>query len=202
MNDENQDSEDIQDSEDSENDLLRTAYEIFVEIVIIFLIFVVIPYLIGGVWPPFVSITSGSMEPNMNSGDLVFVTDTDRFTTNNSVRGIETDFKYHETDFNKKGDVIIYYPNGDNSSIPIIHRARYYAEEGENWYKYVNKDYVLGGDSCEEIKNCPAPNSGYITKGDANDNYDQSSGLSNPVRHDWIIGKSEFRIPYIGYLSF
>lgn len=190
----------MSDNEDNEDSgLLRTIVEIALEIILIFIIVVLIPYLISGVWPPYVSISSGSMEPNINTGDIVFITDTDRFTTNNSVNGIETDYKYYEQDFNDRGDVIVYYPDGNTDKTPIIHRARYYTEEGENWVRYMDDDYI--NRNCNEIDNCPSPHDGFITKGDANENYDQSSGLSSPVKSEWIIGKSEFKVPYLGYLN-
>ncbi|MFL9629275.1 S24/S26 family peptidase, partial [Aeromonas jandaei] len=34
---------------------------------------------LSGVWPPMVAIESGSMEPNMQPNDLVFMTDNERF---------------------------------------------------------------------------------------------------------------------------
>lgn len=49
--------------------------------------------------------------------------------------------------------------------------------------------------------------SGYITKGDANDYTDQSSGGNSRIKKEWItskvltIGKQPLKIPLIGYLS-
>lgn len=36
-------------------------------------------FTVSGVWPPLVAVESGSMEPNMERGDLIFVVDDDRF---------------------------------------------------------------------------------------------------------------------------
>ena len=49
--------------------------------------------------------------------------------------------------------------------------------------------------------NCPAPHEGYITKGDGNERYDQSQGISGPVKSSWIKGTAEVRIPWIGYIK-
>ncbi|MGM0592875.1 MAG: S26 family signal peptidase, partial [Halobacteriota archaeon] len=37
-------------------------------------------FAISGVWPPMVAVESGSMEPHMERGDLIFITTPDRFT--------------------------------------------------------------------------------------------------------------------------
>ena len=48
----------------------------------------------------------------------------------------------------------------------------------------------------------PVIHSGYITQGDNNYLYDQSSPISQnqPVKREWILGVSQFRIPYLGKL--
>ena len=46
----------------------------------------------------------------------------------------------------------------------------------------------------------PAPNSGYITKGDHNKLADQPF-LSAPVKKDWIVGVAKFRLPYLGWFK-
>jgi signal peptidase len=47
-----------------------------------------------------------------------------------------------------------------------------------------------------------APNDGFITQGDNNFLFDQSSGVSpnTPVEDDWILGVAKFRIPFLGYV--
>ena len=47
-----------------------------------------------------------------------------------------------------------------------------------------------------------APNSGFITKGDNNFLFDQSSGVSpnTPVKPEWVLGVARLRIPYLGYV--
>ncbi len=165
---------------------------------------------VSGVWPPMVAIESPSMEPHINTGDLVFVTEEHRFSGDNAVTvdGSSTGvvpFQVAKEDeyktFSSYGDVIIYEPDGNEFETPIIHRARFWVDSGENWYDKANKDYLNGAQNCQELANCPAPHAGFITKGDnkvENDRYDQVAGLSEPVKPSWIIGTAKFRIPYLG----
>jgi signal peptidase len=159
-------------------------------------------FAISGVWPPMVAIESGSMEPNMEKNDLVFVTDTDRFQPAESQEGTgivtaevgaETGYKQ----FGNPGDIIVYAPDGETDEVPIIHRAMFWVEEGESWCDRANEEYLQGTNGCSE-----AENSGFITKGDANGEYDQvgSRPLSSPVQPDWIIGTAERRVPGLGWL--
>jgi len=164
-------------------------------------------FAVSGVWPPMVAVESGSMEPNMQVGDLVFVMEEDRlspsFAHESGVVSYQVGEQEGYTKFSEPGDVIIY--RADNGSgTPIIHRARFWVEEGENWYDEADPDYVGGADDCESLPNCPAPNAGFITKGDnavSNGRYDQVNGLSSPVRPDWVIGTAEARIPILGYVK-
>lgn len=163
---------------------------------------------VSGVWPPMVAIESGSMEPHMQPNDLVFITDNDRFGNDAAYgdtgvvtyeRGQETGY----TTFGSYGDVIIFEPNGNEQAIPIIHRAHFWVEDGENWYDRANPDYIGDADNCEELRNCPAPNAGFITKGDnevTNQRYDQVRGLSSPVKEEWVIGTAEIRVPWLGWV--
>ena len=57
--------------------------------------------------------------------------------------------------------------------------------------------------SCNELTYCPAPNSGFITKGDnpsTNTEYDQAQAMSRPVKPEWIKGKAMVRIPGLGWI--
>jgi signal peptidase len=184
--------------EDKEEDETSWKRVIF-ESVLIFLVIVVIPYLISGVWPPFVSVTSGSMDPNMQRGDMILVVDTDRYVGENSINGIEDSVNATEIDFNKRGDVIVYNPNGNTRRTPIIHRSIYHTQESENWVDEVDQKY-LKNDNCSLTPNCPAPNDGFITLGDNNNHYDQEAELSKPVKSEWVVGRAEIRIPYLGYI--
>ncbi|SNZ14898.1 signal peptidase, endoplasmic reticulum-type [Natronoarchaeum philippinense] len=158
---------------------------------------------ISGVWPPLVAIESGSMNPHMQKGDLVFIMQEDRLTPDAAVEGtgIVTYQQGKETGystFGSYGDVIVFQPNGQDRT-PIIHRAMFYVEEGENWYEKANESHIEA-DSCEEINACSAPHSGFVTKGDnpqTNQQYDQVNQYQI-VKPEWIQGTAEVRIPWLG----
>ena len=162
-------------------------------------------FVISGVWPPMVAVESGSMDPNMEKNDLVFVMGTDRFQPDAATDGTgvvvardaaETGY----TQFNNPGDVIVFEPNGNEGTTPIIHRAMFFVESGENWVNRADPAFLSGVDSCSDVGSCPAPHDGFITKGDNNAAYDQVSGTSQPVRPDWVVGTAEIRIPGAGWL--
>ncbi|WP_135807204.1 S24/S26 family peptidase [Halorussus marinus] len=158
----------------------------------------------SGVWPPMVAIESGSMEPQMYKGDLVFVMEEGRLAPDvaHADTGIVTYRAGAEagySKFNNPGDVIIYTQNGDPGRTPIIHRAMFWVESGENWYDEANKQY-LRADNCGELANCPAPHAGFITKGDNNGEYDQARRISTVVKPDWVRGTAEVRIPWLGWV--
>ncbi len=165
-------------------------------------------FAISGVFPPLVAIESGSMEPHIDTGDLVFVMDEDRFHGDGAYadtgvvpanRGAETGY----TSFEGPGDVIVFQPDGNEGVTPVIHRAMFWVEEGENWYDEADQQFI-NADSCSELANCPATSSGFITKGDNNGGYDQTSHLNScddrcdPVKKEWIVGTAESRVPFLG----
>ncbi|KTG09209.1 S26 family signal peptidase [Haloprofundus marisrubri] len=163
----------------------------------VFLLLVVV----SGVWPPMVAIESGSMDPNMQKGDMVVITATDRFSggTADAVGVVTTDDDGEYQRFVGDGDVIIY--NAPNRETPIIHRARFRVEAGENWFDRANESFLPAGvDSCEELRNCPAPYDGYVTMGDANGVYDQAKGIAPVVKEEWVRAKAGLRIPCLGWL--
>lgn len=161
-------------------------------------------FAVSGLWPPLVAVESGSMEPHMERGDLVFVVEEQRFAAVQSYDGtgvvthdLGEEIGYHR--FGGYGDVIVYERNGDGGQTPIIHRARFWVSAGENWYDEANPAYVDGA-SCDAIRNCPAPHAGFITKGDNNQYYDQVNGISEPVKPAWVRGRAQFRVPWLGYV--
>ena len=164
-------------------------------------------FAVSGIWPPMVAIESGSMEPNLHRGDLVFVMEEHRFSGGpaHAGTGVVTyragaNASYRE--FDEYGDVIVYEQNGNSRTTPIIHRARFWVNDGENWYDEADRAFLGGADSCEELSNCPAPHAGFITKGDNNGEYDQVGGfggaISEPVKPSWITGTAKFRVPWLG----
>lgn len=150
-----------------------------------------------GIWPPMVAVESGSMEPHLERGDLVVVSEpprygpagTDGIVTARNASGFRS--------FGGPGNVVVYAPP-DRSGSPIIHRLRFRVEAGENWYDRANPDWVAGADNCEQLSNCPAPHAGYVTKGDNNGYYDQAKGIAPPVRADWVRGEAQFHVPWLG----
>ena len=159
-------------------------------------------FAISGVWPPMVAVESGSMTPNMDVNDLVFVMETERFQPEHAhgETGVVTAAMGEQTgyeQFGQPGDVIIFEPNGNDERTPIIHRAMLWVEEGENWCDRADEQYLSGSDQCAE-----APNEGFITKGDSNPQYDQTGDrrLSEPVKPEWVIGTAEIRVPGLGWL--
>jgi signal peptidase len=163
-------------------------------------------FAVSGLWPPLVAIESPSMEPNIETGDMVFVMDEERFPGDSATHGIVTAAAGTETDytrFGRAGDVIIYEPNGNDRRTPVIHRAMLWVEAGENWYDRADEDAVGTADNCRELSHCPAPHAGFITKGDFNSGYDQlgRQPISAPIRPEWIIGTAEARAPGLGWVS-
>lgn len=162
-------------------------------------------FTVSGVWPPLVAIESGSMDPNIKQGDLVFVMEETRFPGDGHVAGtgvvtaeVGADNGYSQ--FDGPGDVIVYAPDGNGDETPIIHRAMFWISEGENWSERADPAYANGAEDCEELPYCPAPYGGFITKGDANNQYDQVSSVSAPVRPEWIVGTAQLRIPALGHI--
>jgi len=151
--------------------------------------------LVCGTWPAIVTIESESMVPHMDVGDLVFVVAGDRYGTMESLE--EGKISGYEK-FEMPGDVIIYRPNGNTELHPIIHRAMFWVEEGE-------EITVTAG---LRTGTYTAPHAGYITKGDNNpvidqvgwSNYRNLGGPIEPVKKEWIIGKAMYKIPLVGYL--
>lgn len=159
---------------------------------------------ISGIWPPMVAVESGSMEPHMEKGDLIFVTEPGRYAPDAGYgqTGVVTHEVGSETGYSTFGAAgsVIVYTQPDRFGPPIIHRARLFVEEGENWYDRANPDY-LPGNSCSEVPHCPAPHSGFITKGDNNRMYDQVNTIdAPPVKPSWVRGVARVRIPLLGWI--
>ncbi|SDR30326.1 S24/S26 family peptidase [Natronobacterium texcoconense] len=164
-------------------------------------------FAISGVWPPLVAVESGSMEPNMERGDLIFVVDEERFVGDDPVDGTgvvtleDGQNGGHET-FGEPGDVIVFKPDGSELQTPVIHRAHFWVEEDENWVDTRAEEEYIGGATCDDVPTCPANHDGFVTKGDANAGYDQYQGgaRTDVVKPEWVTGKASFRIPWLGHV--
>jgi signal peptidase len=167
------------------NTILNLGKDILSTLIIVGVI-VGVGILITGTWPFMVAVESGSMEPNMHRGDVIFLVSPDRVGIVTYVEGVQKGYK----SFGSFGDVIVYKPNGDNNRTPIIHRVLAYVKKGENIPVRVGNSVYL--------TNNIASQDGYITQGDHNPIPDQPR-VSKPVQKEWIIGVAKFRIPYVGY---
>lgn len=180
----------------------RFTWDVFIGISIILLLVAVL-FALSGVWPPFVAIESGSMEPHMSAGDLVFLVEPDRYTTYDGAGGtelvtLESGATIGHTAFGKAGHVVVFDTGSDE--VPIIHRLHLWVEEGEDWYDRADPAYVGQAEDCAQLSNCPAPHAGFITKGDANEGYDQVNNNMDVIRPEWIEGRAAVRIPFLGNL--
>ncbi|MFD1565267.1 S26 family signal peptidase [Haloarchaeobius amylolyticus] len=162
---------------------------------------------VSGIWPPLVAVESGSMEPNMHRGDLIFVVDEGRFAGDDTAadtgvvtleRGQANDY----TKFGNPGDVIVFRPNGNPAKTPVIHRAHFWVDDGERWVETKGSEAIVGDATCREVPNCPAPHAGFVTKGDNNPGYDQTGGGADTtvVKPEWVTGKAQYRIPWLGHV--
>lgn len=158
------------------------------DIIVAFLVVAVIlsiVYWYSGSVNPLVAVQSGSMEPHINIGDVVFNRGLNRVSVVTYNDGKATNYQ----SFGNYGDVIVYRPNGDEHATPIIHRAMYWVNAGDRL-----------------PNNQTAAHAGFITKGDHNQDYDQPllfGGMPSvePVKPEWIIGVSQQpAIPWIGNL--
>ncbi|MFB6361250.1 MAG: hypothetical protein ABEH59_08000 [Halobacteriales archaeon] len=153
-------------------------------------------FAVSGTWPAVVGVGSDSMAPQIQPGDLIVITAPGRYAPDFVENGIVT-YRAAQThdyrSFGAYGSVIVFQPPGAEGP-PTIHRVRFAVEEGENWIDRANDSYLEEA-RCAASDHCPAPHDGYITKGDNNEYYDQSSGLAPPVKRDWIMGVAKYRIP-------
>src|SRR5659263_190093 len=118
----------------------------FIFVLAIIVIFVAVSKIAMGLYTPMVAVESGSMIPHIQIGDIIFVESIDRTEIITNEEGKKLNY----SSFDEYGDVILYKPRGIEGGTPIIHRAMYYVNKGENMWP--------GGPA--------APYSGYITKGD------------------------------------
>ena len=139
-------------------------------------------YIYAGAWPPLVSVDGLSMFPNMQNGDLILI---QKLSPSQIQTYAEAKLDGYRT-FNGYGDVLVYRPFGRADMTPVIHRAMARVSTSQPMWQ----------------GSVPAPNDGFVTQGDNNYLYDQSSGIcpNTPVKADWILGVAKFRVPYLGYV--
>jgi signal peptidase len=171
-------------TQEEENFLISFGKDLL-SVAAVLIAFMVLSKLAFGLWTPMVAVESGSMEPHMQVGDIIFIKNIDRVDLITNEEGKNLDYMT----FGDYGDVILYRPYGEDSITPIIHRAMYRVEAGEPMWE----DGPV------------APYAGYITKGDnpvTNRHYDQEGQISYyvPVKDEWIIGVARYRIPYLGHI--
>jgi len=173
-------------------------------IIVILALLIIIFWFFTGLATPFAAVPTDSMHPNIKSGDLIIMKSPTRNSpthpaANTRIRTVSSVQGHNHASFGKSGDVIIFYADLVNSSESeqYIHRAHYWTQKGENWVTEINSTYVEG--SCSDLPTCPAPNDGFITKGDNKDTFDQVSKI-NPVPEHSVIGVAQYRIPWLGHV--
>jgi signal peptidase len=175
---------------------------------------------------PLVAIESGSMmhenEPfgrigTIDAGDMVLLVKVDE---KSDVKTFSTSEDYA---YGRKGDVVIYHPDGKENLDQIIHRAMCWVEvefEGDDKFYTIEEYGIIHQESSESIyiPECgiwdPSSNSsvklnfqhsGFITKGDnpnTNPTCDQLGGISRqPIKIEWISGRASLELPWIGTIN-
>ena len=183
---------------------------------------------------PIVAIESGSMEHTpptfstnppfgrlgtIDAGDMVLVqkvyTRDDVVVRGGNFGGAQA--KQCCETYGDYGDVIIYLPDGDTTQTPIIHRAMCWVDvEINNGQRtYTIKEYGI----VNETSIGPIPelglfskktpdwsHSGFLTKGDHNDQFDNlpNGGVhksTQPIKIEWISGKARLEIPWFGTIN-
>ena len=115
-------------------------FEPLVALAIVILILVSL-YAYTGNWPPAYVIESDSMQHGVtdqvgliNTGDLVLAQRINASQVTTYISGMSTGYRT----YGEYGDVVLYYPNGDTNSAPIIHRALLYVN-----YNPLNRTYSM-----------------------------------------------------------
>ena len=159
----------------------------------------------------------GTIDP----GDLIFVRDVD-YGSDIVTFASGTGHRYGAA-----GDTIIYQAEGSAIRTPVIHRAMFWLKVEENGTFSIPElgrsglaasdltvsgldldaaEYRLGASCSSVVSGAHAltwESSGFVTKGDNNACFDQSSqGFGyNPVRPEWVIGKARGELPWIGLIK-
>lgn len=165
---------------------------------------------------PMVVVTSGSMMHDntpygrigtIDPGDLVLVKNVDR-EDDVKTRGKEGESLTDHRTYGDYGDVVIYYPMGNEKRTPIIHRAICWVERNSDG-TYDVEEYDIHDTSAITIGelhlvNYRPSHSGFITKGDNNelpDQYPNGGICEQPVKVEWLIGKARGELPWFGLIK-
>ncbi len=177
---------------------------------------------------PMVAIESGSMEHpdspfgrlgTIDAGDMVLV---QKVYSRNDIAVHGGNFggaqaKNGWQTYGDYGDVIIYHPDGDMKTVPIIHRAMCWVDveiiDGQRTYT-IKEFGIYNEDSIGPIPELGLDHSvkpkwsysGFLTKGDHNDLFDNlpNEGVlesTQPIKLDWISGKARLEIPWFGTIN-
>jgi len=165
---------------------------------------------------PMVVVTSGSMMHDdasygkigtIDPGDLVLVKKIDG-RDDVTARGADTNPATSKRTYGDYGDVIIYYPMGNEDRTPVIHRAICWVEVHENGTYSVDAYNIKYAQSVSipglQLTNYKPTNSGFITKGDNNrlpDQYPSGGICAQPVTPEWVIGKARGELPWFGLIK-
>lgn len=212
-------------SENSKVSIMRDVFVAFIFVLVILMIL----WTYTGQWfaAPMVAIESGSMEHlhppygrigTIDAGDMVLLV---KVNNKEDVNPFATSNEYH---YGKKGDVVVYLPDGKTNTDQIIHRAMCWIEveyiDGEKVYTIENADppiirqnaskpiYIpeFGIRQGNKGKSMPwFEHSGFITKGDnpdSNPTCDQIGNISRQlIKVEWITGKARGELPWIGTIN-
>jgi len=165
---------------------------------------------------PMVVVTSGSMMHDdasygrigtIDPGDLVLVK---KISGREDVlpRGASGNPATGHRTYGDYGDVVIYYPMGNQDRTPIIHRAICWVEVNPDGTYTVEEYGIESANSITiselHLSNYRPSNSGFITQGDHNQLPDQypNGGISRePIKPEWMLGKARGEMPWFGMIK-
>lgn len=212
-------------SDNSKVSLVRDVFVAFIFVLIILLAL----WTYTGQWfaAPMVAIESGSMEHldpsygrigTIDAGDMVLLV---KVNDKEDVNPFATSNEYH---YGKRGDVVVYLPDGRTDTDQIIHRSMCWIEveyiNGEKLYTIEDANPPIIRQNATEPIYLPDfgiregsrgkampwfEHSGFITKGDnpeSNPTCDQIGNISQqPIKVEWITGKARGELPWIGTIN-
>jgi signal peptidase len=165
---------------------------------------------------PMVVVTSGSMMHDdasygkigtIDPGDLVLVKKIDG-RDDVTPRGASFAPQTSHRSYGDYGDVVIYYPMGNEGRTPVIHRAICWVEVHPDDTYTVTAYNITGAQTITipelQLSGYQPTNSGFITKGDNNrlpDQYQSGGICAEPVKPEWIIGKARGELPWFGLIK-